>query len=392
MGSSSFTRITGVFLLLAGGLANAQSSITPHPYASIATEGEDYVGPARAVAYDLTGTVIRIGLLAPLSGSRKPEGEAMVAAARMALQDSAPRGIVDGRRVTLSIEDSSSPSWGVVSDAVIRLVLNEEVIALITSTSGADAHLSEQVGNRVGVPVLTLSTDATTTQIDIPWIFRIGGSDATEAQLIAHDIYAVRHLRHILVVTQHGHDGNRGRDAMLHAAADLGAPAPSVFALDEDRSGLGPLMKRIGAESPQAIVLWMSGAVAAQIVTAIHTAEVNVLSYLSDDASNDGRTPPAMDRPGEEVWTISEGAPGSVQYERFTKRYEQLTGLPPTTVAARTYDAVTVTVHSLQAAGPNRARVRDQLARVQAFPGMSGAISFDREGNDQVTPHLVRQR
>jgi ABC-type branched-subunit amino acid transport system substrate-binding protein len=47
-------------------------------------------------------------------------------------------------------------------------------------------------------------------------------------------------------------------------------------------------------------------------------------------------------------------------------------------------------VHALQTAGPNRARVRDEFARTSSYDGVSGKISFDREGNNRATLHLVQ--
>jgi len=53
---------------------------------------------------------------------------------------------------------------------------------------------------------------------------------------------------------------------------------------------------------------------------------------------------------------------------------------------------VCLTVRALRAAGPNRARVRYQLAKVQDFPGVSGTITFDRQGNNPSPVHLVALR
>ena len=49
--------------------------------------------------------------------------------------------------------------------------------------------------------------------------------------------------------------------------------------------------------------------------------------------------------------------------------------------AAEAYDAVRILAASLRQSGPNRARLRDALAAVSAFPGASGGISFDHAGN-----------
>jgi len=267
-----------VALLLPGfGMPTRAQTATPAPYASISAEVEGYAGPGRAPENDLTGQIVRIGLLAPLQGARKAEGDAMVAAAEMALRDVASQPLSRGRRVALAVEDSSGPSWGMVSDGVIRLMLDDQAVAVITSTSGADTHLCEQVGNRIGVPVLTLSADATTTQINIPWIFRIGPSDVEKAAVIAQDIVA-----------------------------------------EIDKS--------------------------------------------------------------------------TAKRRDFVTRFRQSSGVPPSLAASRTYDAVILTIHALRIAGPNRARVRDELAKTTDYDGVSGKISFDREGNNSATLHVAQRK
>jgi len=254
----------------------AQTATTA-PYASISTEVESYAGPGREHANDLKGQIVRIGLLAPLQGARKAEGDAMVAAAQMALRDAVSQRLSHGRSLALVVEDSSGRSWGMVSDGVIRLMLDDQAVAVITSTSGADTHLCEQVGNRIGVPVLTLSADATTTQIDIPWIFRMGPSDLENADGIAQGIVA-----------------------------------------EVDKS----------------------------------TAE----------------------------------------RREFATRFRQSSGVPPTVVASRTYDAVILTIRAVRIAGPNRARVRDELAKTANYDGLAGTISFDREGNNRATFHVTQRK
>lgn len=380
--------ILRALLPLIASLAPAQT-IPPHPYASIATDAEGYAGPARNAENDLHGSVLRIGLLAPLHGDRKREGDAMVAAAQIALHDAAPHGLIHGRRLALAVEDASGPSWGMVSNAVIRLILDDDALAVITSTSGPDAHLTEQVGNRIGVPVLTLSADATTTQIDIPWIFRIGPSDVAEANLIAHDIYQVRGLHSVLLVTQQDHDGLRSVDAMSQAASALGAPPPTHLILTGDHPALEDVLHTIKAESPQAIIIWTSPSTAASLLQALRSAPLTTPLYLSQDASaNLPETVPYPNPPGN-VWTPSATADPTKAHQGFARRFQKATGSSPGVVANNTYDAVLLTARALQHAGPNRARLRDALSRVHDEPGASGPITFDRQGNNPVSLHLV---
>jgi branched-chain amino acid transport system substrate-binding protein len=353
------------------------------PYASIAREGESYAGAGRAAANDLKGKVVRIGMLAPLQGSRRAEGDAMVAAARIALQDAGGDALPGGRRVELAIRDSGGASWGVVSDAVIDLVMKDDVVAMITSTNGADAHLCEQVGNRMGVPVLTLAADATTTQIDIPWIFRMGASDVAEAQSFAQEVYRVQGFTKVTVIAAQDHDGRSGVAAMKLAAGSLGVAEPESIAMDPLRSDAEGVVKRMVAESPEAVVIWTGAETAEILLRAMKAAGVRAICLLPEDATEAGY--------GMNVWTVVSDGEGDLVRERFSRRFAQATGVAPNVAAMETYDAVTLTVRALRGVGANRARARDALAQVQKFDGAGGWVSFDREGNNTTTLHMVRR-
>ena len=96
------------------------------------------------------------------------------------------------------------------------------------------------------------------------------------------------------------------------------------------------------------------------------------------------------DASAERVWTAAADREDVGMLRSFARRYWLATGKVPSDPAMESYDAVTLTIRALRVAGVNRARVRDELATVQNFAGVSGRISFDREGNDHAELHLVR--
>ncbi len=392
--------IAVLMTLVATRQALAQSKTSGAAYDSIATDGENYAGPARGSTWDETSKTVTIGLLAPMHGAEMAEGEALVAAANMALKDSTQRPLPGGRHVELAIGDESGPAWGHVSDVILHLVLQQHVVALITSSDGTDTHVSEQVGNRIGVPILTLSNDATTTQIDIPWIFRLGPSDMVQAQSIAQNIYRKRGLKQVMVIFAGDHDGRDGVAAMRQAARSLNAAVPEELALDPLRADFSSVVRLIQAGSPQAIVLWTRADVAQRLLPMLRAAGISIPVYFSQQAAQAG-SPLTLTSTGAKresaadslsTWTLAARTEDTATRESFATRYLQQTGRPPSAAAAEAYDAVCLTVRALRAAGPNRARMRDQLARTRDYSGASGIIRFDREGNNTTQVHLVALR
>jgi len=166
------------------GLAQ-EASITP--YAAINHDTVTYNGPGREADHDLAGSEIRVGLLLPLTGPRQAEGEALQRAAQLAVDDANAARLPASPRLALVTRDESGP-WGQASAQIVHLIFEDQAVALITSAEGGSAHLAEQVGNKIGVPILTLSSDTTTTEINLPWICRLGPMAAAPPQAFTRHI------------------------------------------------------------------------------------------------------------------------------------------------------------------------------------------------------------
>ena len=363
------------------------------PYATIDRQGVSYNGPGRDSGHDLAGPVIRLGLLAPLAGPHRSEGQALQRAAEMAIKEANATSLPGGRHLAMVTRDGSGP-WGQASSEIVRMVFDDQAVAVITSAEGDDAHLAEQVANKIGVSVLTLSSDTTTTEINLPWIFRLGPDDAMQAQAFARDIYQANHWQRVVLLTQDDHDGRVGGQEFAKAANELHAPSPARMTTEE----LGKsTADRLPGElrGTQAIVIWSDAATAQGLVARVRELAPAVPLYLCRKASpgdwntgdkNKGETHVRM----AGIWTVEEphalGTPG----QSFARRYRQRFGGEPSVDAAEAYDAVRLLAASLRQSGPNRARLRDALASISGFPGVSGIISFDHAGNDTSQASLLK--
>jgi branched-chain amino acid transport system substrate-binding protein len=367
----------------------------PKPYAAINRDAVSYNGPGRDTAHDLTGREIRLGLLAPLTGPRKTEGDALQHAAEMAIEEANATSLPGGRPLTLVTRDESGP-WGQASAQIVHMLFDDQAVALITSADGGAAHLAEQVANKVGVPVLTLSTDTTTTEINLPWIFRLGPADATQAQAFARDIYGTKKLQSVALVAEDDHDGRVGGDEFEKAARAMNAPAPTRITVEPDRPLVHTLRDKL--QGAQAVVIWADAAIANRLVGLVREDLPSAPLYLcrkavdddprSEDATRQFGAMRSSKDPG--VWTVAPPEGQGASREGFEQRYRQRFGTAPGIDAAQAYDAVRLLAASLRQSGPNRARLRDALAGVSSFPGASGIISFDHAGNDTSQPTLLK--
>jgi branched-chain amino acid transport system substrate-binding protein len=160
------------------------------------------------------------------------------------------------------------------------------------------------------------------------------------------------------------------------------------------------LLSLIKTKAPEAVVIWTRPGPASTLVRLLREDGIQAEVYLSQQASQDfsaanpSLAPPSRAEAPEtlRVWTLASEPAASVARKSFVRRYQAATGRFPSATAAEAYDAVWLLARALRSAGPNRARVRDQIASAQDVPGVSGLISFDSQGNGRLKVEVVRLR
>jgi len=127
----------------------------PHPYAQVGEDGVSYLGPQPA---DLPPGNVHVVLFGP--------GATAVArsADLQASLSSAPRWEL------LPVE--SDQNWGAASTQLVHALLDEHALAII-ALDRKSAHLAEQLAIKTLAPVVALSSDASLTSNNVPWIFRL---------------------------------------------------------------------------------------------------------------------------------------------------------------------------------------------------------------------------
>ena len=72
-------------------------------------------------------------------------------------------------------------------------------------------------------------------------------------------------------------------------------------------------------------------------------------------------------------------------HRRFSERYSE----PPDIIAAYAYDGMNLLIHAIRRGGLNRVRIRDAMADMESFHGVTGEIRFDGSGSNISPPILA---
>lgn len=396
--ASRFSRSRiSTFLLLAAGFAvglslQAQTdNPSTKPYATLDRQSVAYRGPVGTADKELPAGAAVIGIILPLRGPQGPEGKALLAAAQIALEEEQERGVLpDGRKLALAVRDESGP-WGQASSEILKLIEQDHAVVLLTSANGTTAHQAEQIANKISFPILTLASDPTTTETNVPWLFRLGPSDTDQARAFCQRIYAQLGVKKVLLIAQSDHDGRIGGAEFEKAARDLHATPPARLEIAASAPDLEPIRKALLGESPDAVVVWADAARAEELLPVIRKARPSVPVFLCRKAAQMGVTGDhtnaravhsgGLPLPGG-VFTVDSLQEGSeATRSSFPRLFRAQTGTAPSLASNKAYEAVRLIAAALRGAGVNRVRLRDYFANEGKLPGESDLMPFDPAGN-----------
>lgn len=335
---------------------------------------------------DFAGEVY-IGVIAPLTGDIPKVGQDTVEAAEMVVDEvNAECGLqIDGENyeVIILIEDNEAKAESSVAVAT-RLIVEEEVLAIIGPQASKQAVPTGQVANDRETPMISPWSTNPDTTFNRPWVFRAAFLDPFQGPVVAGFVQSEFGAQTAAVLYDVASDYPKGLAENFRDAAI--ANGMEVVAFESFTTGdtdFSSQLTNIIAENPDVIF------------TPQYYNEVPLIVQQARELGYEG---PIV---GSDSWGTAdllqlcgdacEGLFFSTHYapdiatevgQTFIQAYEELYGYKPSDVAALTYDAFKLLFTAIENANLlERADVRDALARIELFEGVTGLMSFDEQGD-----------
>lgn len=329
---------------------------------------------------------IRIGFFAP-DEPDDPVGGPMLNAAALAVEEANAGGGFQGIPYRLVKRWAYDP-WGAGSKEVIRLVYQDSVWAVIGSLDGSATHIAEQIVTKAWVPLLSpVSADPSLTYIRIPWMFRLPPDDQKQAEIIVHKGIQALSLDKVGLITSTDHDGRTFAVEILAKMKAEQTPPVFHFQLSLPNVDLNDIVQRVASFDPEGVIVRLPLAETLDLLEYFQNNEFHVPVFI----------PWIPGLPEEDLTKRYNGdiyhvqpfsGTGNSAYAAFARTYQKRYRTSPTPGAAYTYDAVNLLVQSLQKSGLNRPGLRDAIAGIGDFQGVTGKISWDNGGGNQAEPVL----
>jgi branched-chain amino acid transport system substrate-binding protein len=347
---------------------------------------------------------IKIGINAPMTGDIPKVGEGSKFAAQMWLEDiNKAGGLKVGDKtykVELVIEDNESKAESAVK-AATKMIVEDEVLAIVGPQASKQAVPAGAVCNSYKTPMISpWSTNPDTTK-DRPFVFRGCFLDPFQGPVLANFITQEFHFSKAAVLYDVASDYPKGlaeffREAWekLHGPGSVVA-YESFTTKDTDFSSQLTKIIRSGAEvlfTPQ---------------------YYNEVALIVQQAHELGWNKPIV---GSDSWGSAEtvalcgkdcyglffsthyaaaGATGATK--AFIDRYNKTYGYVPDDVGALTWDSMRIVQKAIENCGElpgkiekDRQCVRDALAKIKEFDGITGKMTFTEQGDPLKCAVVVR--
>jgi len=347
---------------------------------------------------------IKIGLNIPLTGDIPKVGEGSKFAAQMWLEDIKAAGGLkiagEMYMVELVIEDNESRAESAVK-VNTKMITEDEVLVIVGPQSSKQAVPAGEVANNYKTPMVSpWSTNPNTTK-DRPFVFRGCFLDPFQGPVAANFITEEFGFTKAAVLYDVASDYPKGLAEFFKAGwEDLHGP-DSVVAFES-------FTTRDADFSSQLTKIIRSGA------EVMFTPQYyNEVALIVQQAHELGWDKPIV---GSDSWGSAEtvelcgkdcyglffsthyaaaGATGATKV--FIDRYRKKYGYVPDDVAALTWDTLRIVQEAIQSYGKitgnvkkDRKGVRDALARIKKFDGITGKMTFTEDGDPIKCAVIVR--
>lgn len=367
------------------------------PYKQFFVDPLEFTGPGREKPEPDVDSVV-IGLLAPLDRSHEAYiGQPMLLATELVIEEANAEGGYKGKPFKLVVRNDTG-LWGASANEIVTFSYDDEAWAVIGTVDGANTHIAIRVALKTELPMMNVGdTDPTLVETKIPWVFRNIADDRQMAYTIAYHVYKERGFKKVAILRADNRYGRFGVGEFRSGSVRLKHPAPIEINYEIAFNHLNPdftlQMKRLRKVKPDAVVLWADAGAGGHLVKKIREEGLSMPIFACDRVLD----PKFLEIAG----ASAEGVVAAVPYNpeadteglrHFRETYRERYGNDPGVYAAHAYDGARMVIEAIRRGGLNRYKIRDALAEMTCYEGVTGEIAMDHAYSDRgpVTLATVR--
>jgi branched-chain amino acid transport system substrate-binding protein len=325
---------------------------------------------------------IPVGVYASLTGNTATFGKSMTAGIQLAAKEVNEKGVL-GKQVRLIVEDDQSKPEE-AKTAVVKLIKRDQVIAVLGEVASSRSLAAAPECQRSGIPMITpASTNPKVTEIG-DYIFRICFIDPFQGEVMAKFAYNSLNLRKVAILKDIKNDYSVGlAEYFENTFKKLGGEIVANESYSEGDIEFRAQLTSLKAKEPEGI--FIPGYYTEVGLIARQARELGFKGpMMGGDGWDSPRTIEIGGQAVEDCYFSNHYASDdpSPIVQNFIARFKKEYGEVPDAMAVLGYDAGHILLKAIEQAGSvEGAKIRDELAKLSGFEGVSGKITLDAGRN-----------
>ncbi|HEX4928606.1 MAG TPA: branched-chain amino acid ABC transporter substrate-binding protein [Burkholderiales bacterium] len=325
---------------------------------------------------------VRIGHVAPLTGSIAHLGKDNENGARLAIEEANAAGIQIGGKpvkfVLLGEDDQADPKTGTT---VAQKLVDEKVNGVVGHLNSGVTIPASGIYHQAGIPMITGSaTNPQLTEQGFKEVFRVVGRDDQQGPAIASYLAAEKKPKLVAVIddaTAYGEGIANEVEKTLKAQNIQVLPREKGTDKTTDWKAI---LTKLGGENPDAVFYGGMDATGGPLLKQGRELGLKAVFSFGDGACTD-KMQELAGAAAEGLLCSQAGIPPQAASKKFLDAYKKRFNQDPILYAPFTYDAANLLIAAMkQADSADPAKYLPALQKI-SFNGATGPISFDDKGD-----------
>ncbi len=325
-----------------------------------------------------TAQTVPVGAIEILSGPNAAYGIAIKSGLDLALDDVNKVGVLGGRKIALTVEDSAGNKDQAIN-AARKLIGRDKVIAIIGPTLSNEMFAVGPVANERKIPILGTSTTANGITEIGPYVFRtsLPESDVVPVTLKNAISRGVKSIA--LMYANDDAFSKSGYDVMKAAAQKAGLKIVAEESFGSKDTDFSAQLTKIKGLAPDAIGISALVEPVSGVLLAARSLGIDKKTlFIGGNGSNSPKLGEIAGAAADGLlvgspWFI--GKPDAVN-QKFVAAFKERYGKNPDQFAAQAYDAMFIMAKAIDDAGSTDSeKIAASLVKV-SYSGVMGPFSF----------------
>jgi ABC-type branched-subunit amino acid transport system substrate-binding protein len=308
-----------------------------------------------------------------------PLGIKMLQGATLAIEQANSRGGYRGQIPFKLIVRNDNGNWRSSGREIIMLAYKDSVWAVLGTIDGANSHIAIRAALKAEIPVMnSADTDPTFVETSIPWVFRCITDDRQMCYLLADFAFKKIGLKRVAALRATNRYGRMSIDEFRDAATRLGKPFVTELQYQEGDTNFVSQLERIQSLNVDGVITYGNATESALILRQMREMGMHQW-YLGSDRMVANEFIQIVGKNAGNVVAAYPYNPSGKDpdYLKFLNDFRTRFDENPETYAAHAFDGMNMIISAIEKSGLNRALIRDQLADMTTYKGITGKKEFD---------------